>query len=138
MANINTETKGPKGPQVKESLVPAGASGYTRGLAVVYGADTSHAALPVAANAACIGLIEEDAVSATGPISVIEFGQTVGQVGAAVAAAPLALTNNATGQLVPATAGQTVVAIAVETTPNAGDYIWVFVPGVFGLVAAIA
>lgn len=138
MANINTETKGPKGPQVKESLIPAAATGFARGLAVVYGADTNHAALPGAAAASCIGIIEEDAVATTEAISVVEHGQAVAQVGAAVASAPLALTNNAAGQLVPATAGQPVVAISLEAAPNAGDYITVFVPGLFGLVAAIA
>jgi hypothetical protein len=138
MANINTQTKGPKGVQIKESLIPGGSSGFTRGLAVIYGADVYHAAVASVANSACIGIIEEDAVSTTEAIAVIEFGQAVAQVGAAIASAPLALTNNSTGQLVPATAGQTVVAIALETTPNAGDYICVFVPGLFGLVAAIA
>ena len=138
MTNINTETKGPKGVQIKESLIPGGSSGFTRGLAVVYGTDVYHAAVASVANSPCIGIIEEDAISTTEAISVIEHGQTVGQVGASIPSAPLALTNNAAGQLVPASAGQPVVAIALETTPNAGDYICVFVPGLFGLVAAIA
>jgi hypothetical protein len=138
MTNINTQTKGPKGVQIKESLIPGGSSGFTRGLAVIYGTDVYHAAVASVANSACIGIIEEDAVSTTAAIAVIEFGQTVAQVGAPIPSAPLALTNNASGQLVPAAAGQTLVAIALETTPTAGDYICVFVPGLFGLVEAMA
>ena len=34
MANINTESKGPKGVNIEESLIPSGSSGYARGLAV--------------------------------------------------------------------------------------------------------
>jgi hypothetical protein len=128
MTNINVELKGPKGPQIAESLVPAAVSGYQRGLAVTYGADVSHAALVAVAGAVAIGLIEEDAVSLQLPIRVIEFGQTVAQIGAAVNAQQL-LTPNANGQLIPAGPGQAVVAIALETRPNAGDYLTVFVVG---------
>ena len=87
MTNINTETKGPKGVQIKESLIPGGSSGFTRGLAVVYGTDVYHAAVASVANSPCIGIIEEDAISTTEAISVIEHGQTVGQVGAAIPSA---------------------------------------------------
>jgi len=54
MTNINTETKGPKGVQIKESLIPGGSSGFTRGLAVVYGTDVYHAAVASVANSPCI------------------------------------------------------------------------------------
>jgi hypothetical protein len=134
MANINVEVKGPQGPQLKESLIPALAAGYTRGLAVAYGSDEYHAALASAAGQACIGLIEEDAVSASLPIAIVEFGQAVAQIGAAVT--PLQkLTTNAAGQLVPAGPGQPVIAIALSGNANAGDYITVFVVG-SGAVAA--
>jgi hypothetical protein len=73
-------------------------------------------------------LIEEDAVSAQNPISVIEHGQAVAQIGAAVT--PLQkLTTNAAGQLIPAVTPQHVIAVALSGNPNAGDYITVFVCG---------
>ena len=135
MTNINTETKGPKGFQNKESLLLASTltalqvAAFVRGLCVTYGADAYHAALPtVAAQASVIGIIEEDAIAAGAPISVVEFGQTVAQVGAAVTALQ-PLTNNAAGQLVPAQPGQPFIAVALESTPNAGDYIAVNVQG---------
>src|ERR1700683_4694751 len=107
MANISVEGKGPIGPQVKESLAFAAAPAVpSRGLAVTYGADEYHAALAATAGEACIGLIEEDIVSGL-PGSIVEFGQTVAQIGAAVSVQqPLAV--NAEAQLVPATPGQSV------------------------------
>jgi hypothetical protein len=128
MTNINVELKGPKGPQLSESLIPAAVNGYTRGLAVTYGTDNSHAALVAAPGAIALGLIEEDAISLQLPICVIEFGQTVAQIGAAVAALQF-LTPNAAGQLIPAGPGQAVIAVALSGNPNAGDYITVFVIG---------
>lgn len=122
MSNINVETKGPKGPQVKESLLPTAVSGYMRGLAVVYGADAYHATLAGTAGEQIVGVLEEDAVSVQNPVSVIEFGQTVVQIGATVTAGEQ-LAVNASGQFVPAATGKTVVAIALEGNPNAGDYI---------------
>jgi hypothetical protein len=139
MANINTESKGPKGVNIEESLIPSGSSGYARGLAVTYGTDPYHALLNTTPASACVGLIAEDAVATTEAISVIEFGQTVAQVGGAVTALQ-PLTNNAAGQLVPATAGQPVIAVALEGTSTAGDYICVFVVGLgaFALPASDA
>jgi hypothetical protein len=133
MANIYVEAKGPKGVNAKESLLPAAVIGFTRGLAVTYGSDQYHAALIAAAAAAAIGLIEEDAISVQNPISVIEFGQTVAQIGATVAELQ-ALTTNAAGQLVPAQPGQPVIAIALEpqTYVSPGSYANVFVLGAFG------
>lgn len=126
MPNINVETKGPKGPQIKESLLPTAVNGYKRGLAVIYGADAYHATLAGTAGEAIVGLIEEDAVSTENPISVVEHGQTVGQIGGAVAAnAYLAV--NASGQLVTAVSGNHVVAKALEAGSTAGDYIAVLV-----------
>jgi hypothetical protein len=121
MANINVEVKGPKGPQVKESLLPA-ALPLGRGLAVVYGADEYHATLATAAGGAILGVAEEDAVSLELPVSVIEEGQTVLQIGAAITPGQ-DLAINATGQFVPAAAGNRIVARALSGNPNAGDYI---------------
>lgn len=126
MANINVETKGPKGPQITESLLPTAVTGYTRGLAVTYGADAYHATLAAAAGEAIVGLIAEDAVSAQNPILVIEFGQAVAQIGAAVAANAF-LAVNASGQLVTAVSTNHVVARALEAGSTVGDYIAVIV-----------
>lgn len=128
MSNINVESKGPKGPQGKESLLPTATAGYTRGLAVVYGADAYHATLAGTAGEQIVGILEEDAVSLQLPVSVIEEGQAVAQIGATVAAGQ-SLAVNASGQLVPAVSGNTIVAIALEGNPNAGDYICVRVTG---------
>ena len=125
MTNINVENKYGKGPQIAESLLPAAVAGFTRGLAVVYGTDIFHCALPGTAGVQCVGLIDEDAISTQNPIRVIELGQTVAQIGATVTALQ-SLTNNAAGQLIPAGPGQPIVAIALDGNPNAGDYIAVF------------
>ena len=135
MSNIYVEGKGPKGPQIKESLafssVPAVPS---RGLAVTYGSDAFHAAVANALGETCIGLIEEDVISGL-PAAVIEFGQTVAQIGASVTAGQ-ALTASAAGQLVPAAAGQAVLAVALETQVYVapGSYAGVFVLGLFGFL----
>ena len=128
MSNINVENKYPKGPQEKESLLASGVVGYTRGLFVIYGADALHVALPTAAGQKCIGVIEEDQTVASGsavatvPISLIQRGETVLQIGATVTPGQ-PLTNNAAGQAIPAGPGQPVLAIALDGNPNAGDYI---------------
>jgi hypothetical protein len=127
MTNINVELKGPKGPQVSESLIPTATSGYQRGVAVTYGADVQHASLVSVAGAVAIGVLDEDAIAQL-PVRVIEFGQAVGQFGAAVTALQN-LTANASGQLVPAGPGQAIIAVALETRPNAGDYGAIFVTG---------
>jgi len=141
MANIYTEAKGPKGIKIGESLMAAAAAGYTRGLAVTYGADAYHCALALAiAAAGVIGLLEEDVIAApaTGspgePSSVIEFGQAVAAIGANVALGQ-PLTTNAAGQLVPAGPGQPIVAVALEpqTYVAPGSYPCVFVVAILGL-----
>ncbi len=113
MANIYVPAKGPKGVQLKESLLPAAVSGYMRGLAVNYGTDMNHAALVTQAATAPLGILEEDAINVLNPCSVIEFGEAVAQIGASVTAQQQ-LTTDANGRLVPATTGQPVVAIALE------------------------
>jgi hypothetical protein len=127
MTNINTERKYPKGVQITESLTPTATANYERGLAVVYGADEFHASLASIAGAAILGLLAEDAVAGL-PSLVVLFGQTVGQIGATVAAGEQ-LTVNAEAQLVPAQPGQVVVAYALDENPNSGDYVTVFVLG---------
>lgn len=126
MANIYVEGKGPKGPQFKESLLPAAVVGYQRGLCVNYGADAFTAALVSQAAVAAMGILEEDAIDVRNPVSVIEFGQVVAQIGANVARGQ-SLTPNAAGQLVPALVNQPVVAVSLE------DQIFV-APGSFACV----
>jgi hypothetical protein len=132
MANIYVEAKGPKGVQAKESLLPAAVAGYQRGLAVTYGSDQYHAALVAAATVA-VGILEEDAISTRNPSAVVEFGQTVAQVGANVTALQ-PLTTNAASQLVPAQPGQPVIAVALEPQVYVapGSFANVFVLGLFG------
>ncbi|MGO8759355.1 MAG: hypothetical protein ACLQG3_14645 [Terracidiphilus sp.] len=133
MANIYVEGKGPKGVQLKESLLPAAVAGYTRGLAVVYGADANHCALASALAQACVGILEEDAINVNNPCAVIEFGNAVAEIGANVAAAQL-LTVNAAGQLIPAAVGQAVLAVALEAQVYVapGSFATVLVLGLFG------
>jgi hypothetical protein len=133
MANIYVEAKGPKGVQAKESLLPTALSGYTRGLAVLYGADAYHALLASTPGEACLGILEEDAISVYNPAAVIEFGQAVANIGANVTAGQ-SLAVNANGQLVPASYGQSVVAVALETQTYAspGSFANVFVLGLAG------
>jgi hypothetical protein len=122
---MNVETKMPKGPQITESLTPAATSGYTRGLAVGYtsGTDGQGATLIASAGVAITGLIAEDAVAGL-PLLVVEGGQTVAQIGAAVVAGAL-LATNASGQLITAVSGNVIVAKALSGNPSAGDYICV-------------
>lgn len=136
MANIYVEAKGPKGVQAKESLIPAAVAGYQRGLAVTYGVDAYHAALVAVVGAVAVGILEEDALSTSNPSAVVEFGQTVAQIGADVAALQ-PLTVNAAGQLVPATPGTAVLAVALEPQVYVapGSYANVFVLGLFGFLA---
>lgn len=141
MSNIYIESKGPVGPWMKESLQFASAPGVSlsRGLAVSYGSDQFHIALIAALATQVIGILEEDAIVTTQagvqvvgePNSVIEFGQAIAQIGATVAVGQ-ALAANANGLLVPATAGQQVVAIALEpqTYVSPGSFACVFVVAV--------
>jgi hypothetical protein len=134
MANIYTESKGPKGVHAKESLLPGAVVGYSRGLAVTYGTDAYHCSLVSQAAAPAIGLLEEDAVDIGQPSAVIEFGQAVAQIGANVLALQ-PLTTNAVAQLVPAQPGQPVVAYALEPQQYVapGSFATVFVVGLLGV-----
>ena len=132
MSNIYVEAKGPKGVQAKESLLPTAVSGYSRGMAVTYGADAYHATLAGAA-AAAIGILEEDAISLKNPCAVVEHGQVVAQIGANVSKGQQ-LAVNAAGQLIPAVSTNPVIAIALEdqTYVSPGSFANVWVLGLFG------
>ena len=134
MANIYVEAKGPKGVQASESLLPTAVTGYTRGLAVVYGADAYHATLAGAAGAA-IGILEEDAISVKNPCRVVEQGQTVAQIGANVSKGQ-ALASDLNGRLIPAVSTNPIVAIALEdqTYVAPGSFASVWLPGFFGVI----
>ena len=138
MANIFVEAKGPKGVQLKESLLPAAVIGYSRGLAVNYGADAYHCALATVAAAAVLGILEEDAINVLNPCSVIEFGPVIAQIGASVTKGQQ-LAVNAAGQMIPATGGQNVVAMAMEdqTYVSPGSFACVLFFGPFGPLSAI-
>lgn len=130
MSNIYVEGKGPKGPQIAETLAFASTpAAPSRGQAVTYGSDEYHAALAATAGEACIGLIDEDVIAGL-PARIIEFGQAVAQIGANVSRGQ-ALAVNASGLLVPAVAGQSVVAISLEdqTYVSPGSFAGVFVLG---------
>jgi hypothetical protein len=133
MANIYVEKKGRQGLQASESLLPTAVIGYSRGLAVTYGADEYHATLIAAAASLAVGILDEDAININNPCKVVEFGQAVAQIGANLTALQ-PLTTNAAGQLVPAQPGQPVVAIALEPQNyvSPGSFATVFVLGLFG------
>jgi hypothetical protein len=136
MSNIYVEGKGPKGPQIRESLAFATTpTAPSRGLAVTYGSDAFHAALAATAGEQCVGLIEEDVISGL-PAPIIEFGQAIAQIGANVTALEL-LAVNASGLLVPAQPGQYVVAIALEanTYVSPGSFACVLVVAALGVLA---
>ena len=132
MSNINVENKYPKGDQERERLLALSVIGYTRGLFVISGAlngsDQYHCSLPTATGQRCLGVIDQDQIvppdasTPAVPLLVIERGQTMLQIGAAVTAGQL-LTNNAAGRAIPAGCGQPVLAIALDGGSNAGDFI---------------
>jgi hypothetical protein len=121
MSNISVSVKGPKEPQMKESLIPA-ATTLKRGLAVIYGTDEYLAGLASTLGGAIQGVVEEDAVSTELPVSVIEFGPAIVQIGAAVSAGDF-LSVNAAGQFITAASTYQIVGRALSGNSNAGDFI---------------
>jgi hypothetical protein len=124
---MNVETTGVTGNPQRRSYVAA-AAGMTRGLALVQGANDATLAIASVANAAAFAILEESTVYAGDSLSAIYEGEAVAIIGAAVQAGQNLITN-AAGQLVPATGAtnQNIVARAVSSGSNAGDYIVVFV-----------
>ena len=127
------ETTGSKGLTPKRTY-QAGAAAMKRGLFVVQGADDNHVVI-AGANAAAIGAIEEDTVSAGDPIAIVKNGEAVCQIGAAVSAGAWCKLD-ANGRLVPsASAGDNIVAKAISSGSNSGDFIVADVN--FGTVGAV-
>lgn len=124
MANV--ETTGVVGTPHKRTLV-ASAAAMKRGLAVVLVTDDNHVAI-AGANVAAFGIIEEDTISIGDPVSVVLAGEAVAQIGAAVSAGQLLVTD-ANGRLIPATSGavQNAVAKAISSGSTSGDFIVVLV-----------
>jgi hypothetical protein len=124
---MNVETTGVTGNPQRRSYVAA-AAGMTRGFALVQGANDATLAVASAANAPAFAILEESTVYAGDAISAIYEGEAVAIIGAAVQAGQNLITN-AAGQLIPATGAtnQNIVARAVSSGSNAGDYIVVFV-----------
>lgn len=119
------ETTGVIGSPLKRTY-QAGAANIKRGTAVIQGADDNHV-LPATANAVCLGFLEEDALNIGDPASVIETGEAVAIIGAAVAAGQY-LIANAAGQLIPSTAAaDQVIARAISSGAVLGDYITVLI-----------
>ena len=124
---MNVETTGVSGNPQRRSYIAA-AAGMTRGLALVQGANDSTLAIAAAANAPAFAILEETIVNAGDTISAVYQGEAVAIIGAAVVAGQYLVTD-AQGRLVPITgaANQNVVARAVSSGSNAGDYIVVLV-----------
>ncbi len=144
MANIYVEKKIPTQGGFKEPLMAASVTGYSRGLAVTYTSGNEFGCtLAGTQGEACVGIIEEDQVVGSGastptnPLSVVELGPCVAQIGANVTAGQ-SLMVNASGQLIPAVNGNSVVAVAMEsqTYVAPGSFACVFVIGQFGWLAA--
>jgi predicted ribosome-associated RNA-binding protein Tma20 len=125
MTNMAVEKKGPIGdPQTRPYIT--GVANVKRGLAVKKGADDSHVVI-ADANAVCIGLVAEDSplLAAGDVVSVVTAGETVAQIGAAVAADQF-LKSDANGKLIPVAAtGDNAIAQAISGNANAGDWITV-------------
>lgn len=104
----------------------AAAAAMKRGYAIVQGADDNHAAL-AGANAQALGIQQEDTINAGDPLAVVRWGEAVAVIGAAVAAGQY-LSTDSLGRLVPVTPGSAnVVALAISSGSNAGDFIIVLV-----------
>lgn len=114
------------GTQINDSATitaPAAAAVDYRGKAIVINSSGAAALAGAGAVAIGVGIMSNDEVSVAGndvDIQVKDIGRAVS--GAAIAIGQ-ELTSNASGQLVPATAGQFVVATALEAAAAAGTYI---------------
>lgn len=72
------------------------------------------------------GLAKFEVAAAGKRLTVVTHGEAVANIGAAVASVGLDLASNASGQLIPAVAGNQIIARALQTGAN-GDYIRVLI-----------
>jgi hypothetical protein len=118
---ITLATKGPIGrPEVR--TYAAGAAAMGKGLAVVRGTDDNTVAI-AGANVSVLGFIDESNINAGDDIGIVEGGEVLVPIGAAVAVGNWLITN-ASGQVVPTSAaGDNIVGQALSSNSNAGDFI---------------
>jgi hypothetical protein len=99
----------------------SGPTGLTAGLGVIQGASDGVIALPSAANAQCIGVIQESDVVGNGEYAIKREGETYAICGAAIAA-PAYVKMDASGKFIPTSAaGDYIYGRAVSSTSASGD-----------------
>ena len=100
----------------------AGAAAMGKGLGVVRGADDNHVVI-AGANVAVLGFVDEANINAGDAIGIIEAGEFYAPIGAGVTGGQYLITNGS-GQLIPTSAsGDNIVAMALTSGVNPGDYI---------------
>lgn len=121
LAGVAVATSGIVGsPSVRTYTASAAAMG--KGLAVVRVTDDNHVAI-AGANVAVLGFVDESNINIGDAIGIIEAGEFYAPIGAAVTAGQFLITN-ANGQLIPtAAAGDSIVAMAITSGANSGDFI---------------
>jgi hypothetical protein len=122
---MSVEKCGPIGSPESRTYI-AGVANIKRGLALVLGADDVHAVI-AGANGVCLGIATEDAptLSIGDAVDVAVSGETVAQIGAAVAVGNF-LKAAANGLLIPVAAtGDNVIAQAISSNPASGDWVTV-------------
>jgi hypothetical protein len=120
---LAVESQGPNTQGQQARTYQAAAAAQKRGIFVVQGADDVHVAAASVANSDCLGVQEEDSINANDPVRIIKGGEAVCIIGAAISSGVYAKVD-ASGRLIPTTAaGDYIVAKAITSGVNAGDFI---------------